>query len=413
MIRRARPARCAGLVAGLLLAALAHAVPQEPGPADPAAPPVEPLRTADEDFEHAQLLLADQRFDEADVHLQLALHKNDLDPRSHHALGRLRLTQRRYDEAIESFSRALALNPRAPDVHQDLALAHQAKGDREGALAALRHAVEFHSRDERLWFQIGNLLDALGRPQEALQAYVEATYRFPLYAEAYRAIGRVYRDLGNLDKALLFTEQAARLNPLDLDALFQVGRLYLIHRRDPERARDPLETVLRYDPGDLESLQLLVWVYHALEDPARADEARQALWRIAQTSRRVSVKPAEEYILEERRLADGRTLVAWAPIRYEAAEGSPVRFQVQAREGGDPVAAFRLDRDEGGPYRLAQTAPASRALHEFGVDPPPYRDVRELVEKRWNKESPPLHPGGAGNGPDGDDAPQGRPDRRR
>jgi len=370
---------------------------------------VPPILTAAEHYVRAERYLLEERYEEADVELQVAIHKDDLRPAYHHVLGRLRLHQKRYPEAIEEFCRAIALDPFEIEVQRDLALAHSAVGDRESAVNALREAARVHPNDARLRYQLGSLLDGMAREDEALQEYVQAIMLLPVYAEAYRALGRLYQRRGNLDKAILFYDQAGRMNPLDLEVHFLLGGLYLTYRGDFAKARTALEYVHQADPEDFETAKLLVRVYYGLKEDDLGEGMRRCAGTLATASGKAS--EGDRLLIDDFRPGTRR-------VRAEALlaprEGEPVAFEIVAvaadGSGSPPDRRFAVVR--GSRWSLVErTSRGDLPIEEFGEPPPPYRPVIDAVLEVLKQEKP--ADAGAASSPADPDGESGRRGGRR
>lgn len=372
-------------VALCLVAPAGAARAQSPPPSDEER--FQQILAPEDHYYRAEEFLAREQYDQADVELQIALHLDDLNPRFHHVLGRLRLVQRRYDEAIESMSRAIALDPRNTSYIYDLALCYQSRNEPERALATLQAALELNPHDARLHFQIGSLLHAQKKTDEAIRAFVQSITDFPMYAEAYRAIGEIYEAKQKWDKAILFYDQAGRLNPLDLDLHFRLASLHLTRRRDPGKARKIFEYILSGDPNDVETVKLLVQVYYGVEEDSLAAETRRLVWNLLQ-KRRSPEQFADQSYPVDTRMVGTELLTVTAPLQFEKEGATGYGYALAAPEA-PPRRAFDLTRDAGR-WRLIERLPgaAPRLIQAYGEQAPEYRVALDAVLAEVKKDLP-------------------------
>ncbi|MDH4036493.1 MAG: protein kinase [Candidatus Krumholzibacteria bacterium] len=179
-------------------------------------------------------LFLQNKFEEAEVHLQRAI---ELDPHlydPHYISGRLCFTQGRMKEAMEHFREACAIVPEAYDAWYLLGMCYRRLGedargrsaDLECIEAAKRH-LRAHPEDTRAWTMGAAVLAEMGEPDTAARWLANAMSVDPDEPIIVYNAACVYVRLGRVDEALDCLEIAFKLgavaewatNDPDLDSL--------------------------------------------------------------------------------------------------------------------------------------------------------------------------------------------------
>ncbi|MEM9290191.1 MAG: tetratricopeptide repeat protein [Acidobacteriota bacterium] len=97
------------------------------------------------------------------------------DPQVYNDLGNLLLLDQRVEEAELAYERAVELDSTRPTPHFNLALLYQRRGDTEQALETFQKVIELEPRYAWAHFQIGSILERQsGAKDEAVEAYGRA-----------------------------------------------------------------------------------------------------------------------------------------------------------------------------------------------------------------------------------------------
>ncbi|NNE65207.1 MAG: tetratricopeptide repeat protein [Pyrinomonadaceae bacterium] len=158
---------------------------------------------------YAWLLIADQRFDEANVELKLA---HDLNPTSliiTAERGYPAFAAERYEDAIPHFEAALRLDPTFLDAQVGLYRTHLALGNQEEMETVLEEIKKLTSEDAVIYrYYLGRQLASLGKKVEArkvLKSLVSRKQKGEYVSPVYLAI--LALDTGDKDQAYSWLEK--------------------------------------------------------------------------------------------------------------------------------------------------------------------------------------------------------------
>ena len=90
----------------------------------------------------ASIQMEQNRLEDAETNLKLALREDANDAFSLFQMGILKFRQEKYDEALDTLSRAAQLDPKNPETQNYLGITLSQKGQRGPAEAALRKAIQ-------------------------------------------------------------------------------------------------------------------------------------------------------------------------------------------------------------------------------------------------------------------------------
>ena len=134
------------------------------------------------------------------------------------------------------------------------------------ALAHYRNALQLDSNLVEAYNNIGNLLDSLGKPAEALTNYQAALRLRPDEPLVHENLGTQLVELGRFEDAMSEYEEASRLAPSDPRPFYLMGKAWL-RRGQSAKAIMNLETAVRNDANDYQSLTFLARIFASDEDP--------------------------------------------------------------------------------------------------------------------------------------------------
>jgi len=156
-------------------------------------------------------------------------------------LGITYASLRRYDEAIREFRQAISINPDKVLAYFLLEGAYLEKGMRP-------EADEAHRQAKRLFSKVDGIVFHSDRDIEDLKRLLE---RFPQDAIVENLLGDAYQLQERIEEAMAHYRRAVALAPRWVKPHFNLGMACL--GRDPNRAIEEFQTVLRLDPGNLKA----------------------------------------------------------------------------------------------------------------------------------------------------------------
>ncbi|HEY4350195.1 MAG TPA: tetratricopeptide repeat protein [Paraburkholderia sp.] len=169
---------------------------------------------------HASVLVALGRREDALAQLDAALQINPAHPRSLLLRAGLLMELARPDEALDAYDQLLKLVPTTVDVICGRAAVLRALNRPQEALDASERALRIDPRSFNAHRQRGDALRDLRRFVDALDAYGRALSVVPNSAEVLLMQGLTLADLGRLDAALSSLNEAIAGKPDYIDAIY-------------------------------------------------------------------------------------------------------------------------------------------------------------------------------------------------
>jgi tetratricopeptide (TPR) repeat protein len=199
------------------------------------------------EFERAQLLISQSRFDMAETALRAVLSGDPDDYRSHALLAYCLLRLGRGKDALAEADTAVAKEPGAPYAHYIRALALAESGKRLEAKAAAREAIRLDPSDADYFALLGGIhldgkdwSDALKSAESALVLDAEHVQAANVRAAALVKLGRGAEAGATLDSALAREPESAVTHA-------NMGWT-LLERGDHKKAQEHFREALRLDP---------------------------------------------------------------------------------------------------------------------------------------------------------------------
>ena len=156
------------------------------------------------------------RLAEAEAVLRRAIHVRDAT--AEYNLANVLDQQDRWDEAREHYERALTINPFHARAMNNLGIGYSRRGQPEKAVPLYRHAIEAAPDLVDSYLNLSAALGVLGQFREALAATDQAIELNPSVANAHNNRGIALAKLGRRDEARAAFEAALRLEPGHTDA---------------------------------------------------------------------------------------------------------------------------------------------------------------------------------------------------
>jgi len=218
-------------------------------------------------FERGRMLLAQDRYKQAEESFALALAE---EPQNADCLCMLALCQillKRVDDALASVKEALKLAPDNDFPHRILAIAMLSKGRNKEAGAAIEEAVRLDPENAANWREKARLLILSKDWKEALACAERALSFDPDEQTCRNFRATALQGLGMHDAAAEASEDALRKNPEDASAHAVTG-WGLLHKGQAREALNHFAEALRIEPdndsaraGLVESLKARNFVY--------------------------------------------------------------------------------------------------------------------------------------------------------
>jgi tetratricopeptide (TPR) repeat protein len=189
------------------------------------------------------------------------------DSLGHFQTGRLLIAQQRYTEAETSLRRAVAIRPSRTDAWIELGNALALQKKYPEALASYSTALEKEPQNAQTLLRRGKVLGYLNRHAEAMESYRAAIQLNPADGLSHYELGLELLAAGALDVAGKEFGEAARLTPDRVPARFNYGT-WLMNQHHWEQAQREFEAVLRLEPGNVQAQKKLA-ALQAMTKPAR------------------------------------------------------------------------------------------------------------------------------------------------
>lgn len=186
--------------------------------------------------------------------------------------GGLLRGQESFEQAFLHYDCALTLQPESNVALRNRALVRLGLRDLSGALIDLDEAIERQPNDHLAHYGRAISLLRLGRTQEALIALNRTLAIMPDFAQAYNTRGVIYGRQGDQDSAISDYERAIELGhePIQYPYL-NLADIYR-EQGNLERARQSLDSAIRFAPTYAESYRALGDLYVEMGMVAMAEE---------------------------------------------------------------------------------------------------------------------------------------------
>ena len=246
-------------------------------------------------FYEGQLLLSEQKYDEALEYFNQAL---EINPKDDYALARkgvVLINLSKYDEALEYFNQALEINPNNDYALSRKGIALISLGKDEGALESFNQALEINPKDDYALSRKGIALIILGKYDEALESFNQVLEINPKNDIALSRKGFALIIFGKYDEALESFNQALEINPKNDYALSRKA-FALENLGKDEEALEVFNQALEINPKDDYALSRKGF---ALINLGKQEEALEVF------NQALEINPNNDYALSNKGLALG------------------------------------------------------------------------------------------------------------
>jgi len=165
-------------------------------------------------YELAQMLIDGNSLDEADQHLQEAIHLEPEMAAAQNARGVIALQRGDPKTARTLIDEALAIKPDVRLAHFNLAVIAEGLGDPRTAKRLYRRELELYPESYKVEFNLGRLLGALSDRQGQIEAFERSLKINPDFAEGHFFLAKAFLDSNqNLDQAIELARTGLSLGP--------------------------------------------------------------------------------------------------------------------------------------------------------------------------------------------------------
>ena len=164
------------------------------------------------------MLMDQERFAEAELHLRQAIDLNPKLARAHNNLGMLLWRQGNVEEANSCFDKALECDPELGGAYVNLGLILASKGQLEAAADQYDRAIAVDAKLISAYQKKGNLLAVQGKFDEALAIYQQALEVMPGDIHSHLAIGKILLAQGKLMEAQKQLQKILKIAPENQEA---------------------------------------------------------------------------------------------------------------------------------------------------------------------------------------------------
>jgi tetratricopeptide (TPR) repeat protein len=184
--------------------------------------------TEDNYFAHntlGALFLAENKNDEAIVHLQAAIQINPFWDNAYNMLGVAQVAQGEKEKAIAHFLEAIKVNPYNDNAQLNLGISLEEQGKNEEAKSYYHKAMEINPANAGTHYHLASLLMKQGEKKQAEHHYREAVKSNPDYFAARYDLAGILANQGKIGEAIEHFREAARINDSSFQALNNLGVL--------------------------------------------------------------------------------------------------------------------------------------------------------------------------------------------
>ena len=153
----------------------------------------------------------------------------------------------RRESALAEYQAAFRLDPNFRKAANAIAWRHAAAGRYAEAIRYFNEALRLKSRDATAHYNLGFVYEKNREPQRAIECFRSAVALRPGFDMAWYGMGLAHATLGEHREAMDAFDRAARLQPMSSPVWYQLG-LACHHAREPERVRQVIRHLNRFDP---------------------------------------------------------------------------------------------------------------------------------------------------------------------
>jgi Tfp pilus assembly protein PilF/SAM-dependent methyltransferase len=162
----------------------------------------------------------------------------------------------RLTEAETAYRAAVEEDPAGDRALTGLGAVLILQGKHEEALSRFEQAAELNPRSDKALCGIGLALRAAGEPERALAAFVKSLDENRENVPALMNLVHVAYELDNMEPAAQYLKKYLEYYPANFDIQFILAGV-LYRKRDFDEARAAIDTVLAFNPGQKDALDLL------------------------------------------------------------------------------------------------------------------------------------------------------------
>lgn len=219
-------------------------------------------------------------FEKARTHLRKAAALRANDPRPHLYLGRIDFDRKAYGTAVSHLSTAASLDPGDEVAHEMLGIALIEVGSREDGMRELKSALQINPWNEAANMALGKIYESEDRNGLAREHLERALAANPNLDMATYLLQRVYYEEGLHEMAEAKCMHFLKYHPEDIQSLEILGWIYKIQGRTAEMV-DVYSKLTRIAPDNTTYWSPVIQHYMETEDYG---QAKQILERALETN---------------------------------------------------------------------------------------------------------------------------------
>jgi protein O-mannosyl-transferase len=168
-------------------------------------------------------LLAENRLDEAELHLRKAISQAPAFVVAITNLAKVYMEEGKYNEAVKNLTLIIEHNEATADTYYNLASVLSVQNKLDEAVNNFQKALELNPNDPDTYKRLGIVVMIMGKNNEAIEYLNKSLKIKPNQVEVYANLGTAYSQLGRNDMAISNWEKALNLQPNSVDVLNNMG----------------------------------------------------------------------------------------------------------------------------------------------------------------------------------------------
>jgi len=173
-------------------------------------------------------------YTQAAIHLRRSVDLRKDDPRPYLYLGTIEFERRNHQAAIEHLSVASSLDPANEAAHEMLGLSFIEVGGEDAGKRELRKTLEINPRNQSANLALGKIYEREDRNDLAVKLLETALAVNPNLDMARYILQRVYYEEGLYDKAEIKCKEFLKFHPADIQSLEILSWIYRLQERTGE-----------------------------------------------------------------------------------------------------------------------------------------------------------------------------------
>lgn len=233
------------------------------------------------------------------VYEKALLYDNE-NPDIYYNLGVVFLEQGKASQANVYFNKALELKDDHEQALLNSAILLQELGgaqNRQNSRQRLYKLLDLNENNERVYFNLGMLAMDDGNTEEAENYFKRAIHLKDGFRSALFNLALLLADSNRSLEAVPFLNQLIQYHPDHVKGLILLGDIYINHIKDLDEAEHCYQSILKYEPYNIQGLHNLCVVHVERGKLAKAKSCLQLAHQLA---------PKEDYILKHLKIVQSK-----------------------------------------------------------------------------------------------------------